>query len=169
MANRDANKALWAQWMDAAGVDAIEVRVANPDQAPAMKVAIQRAAGPAALVTDWTQRDASYWGALKVERNVMRLILMLLVVIAALNIISSLVMLNSGIVYSAYRPTRLQKLLILPVVGKLIASRVSANRFRSALDAVRGAKLARHREGFWRSRAGSGVAVSPRGGRVAAG
>jgi pimeloyl-ACP methyl ester carboxylesterase len=55
--------------------------------------------------------------------------------------ISSLVMLNSGIVYSAYRPTRLQKLLILPVVGKLIAGRVSANRVRSALDAIRGPKL----------------------------
>jgi lipoprotein-releasing system permease protein len=79
-------------------VDAISIRVADPDKAPQMKAAIQRAAGPAALVTDWTQRDASYWGALKVERNVMRLILMLLVVIAALNIISSLVMLvkNKG-------------------------------------------------------------------------
>jgi lipoprotein-releasing system permease protein len=79
-------------------VDAISIRVAEPDKAPRLKAAIQRAAGPAALVTDWTQRDASYWGALKVERNVMRLILMLLVVIAALNIISSLVMLvkNKG-------------------------------------------------------------------------
>ncbi|MBS0332730.1 MAG: lipoprotein-releasing ABC transporter permease subunit [Proteobacteria bacterium] len=79
-------------------VDAIEIRVADPDKAPAMKAAISRAAGPAGLVNDWTQRDASYWGALKVERNVMRLILMLLVVIAALNIISSLVMLvkNKG-------------------------------------------------------------------------
>ena len=74
-------------------VDAISIRVADADKAPQMKAAIQRAAGPAALVTDWTQRDASYWGALKVERNAMRLILMLLVVIAALNIISSLVML----------------------------------------------------------------------------
>jgi lipoprotein-releasing system permease protein len=79
-------------------VDAIEIRVSDPDKAPQLKVAIQRAAGPTALVADWTQRDASYWGALKVERNVMRLILMLLVVIAALNIISSLVMLvkNKG-------------------------------------------------------------------------
>ena len=79
-------------------VDAIEVRVADPDKAPQMKAAISRAAGPTALVADWTQRDTSYWGALKVERNVMRLILMLLVVIAALNIISSLVMLvkNKG-------------------------------------------------------------------------
>ncbi|MBS0362136.1 MAG: ABC transporter permease, partial [Proteobacteria bacterium] len=62
-------------------VDAIEIRVTDPDKAPKLKVAISRAAGPAALVNDWTQRDASYWGALKVERNVMRLILMLLVVI----------------------------------------------------------------------------------------
>jgi len=55
--------------------------------------------------------------------------------------ISSVDLLNSGIVYSAYRPTRLQRLLILPVVGKLIAGRVSANRVRSALDAIRGPKL----------------------------
>ena len=79
-------------------VDAIEVKVVDPDKAPALKAAVQRAAGPAAFVVDWTQRDAAYWGALQVERSAMRLILMLLVVIAALNIISSLVMLvkNKG-------------------------------------------------------------------------
>jgi lipoprotein-releasing system permease protein len=78
--------------------DAIEVRVKNPDRAASMKAAISKAAGPAALVNDWTQRDSSFWGALKVERNVMRLILMLLVAIAAMNIISGLVMLvkNKG-------------------------------------------------------------------------
>jgi lipoprotein-releasing system permease protein len=79
-------------------VDAIEIKVTDPDKAPRLKAVVARAAGPAAMVADWTQRDASYWGALQVERNVMRLILMLLVVIAALNIISSLVMLvnNKG-------------------------------------------------------------------------
>jgi lipoprotein-releasing system permease protein len=79
-------------------VDAIEVRVADPDKAAQLKAAISRAAGPTALVADWTQRDSSYWGALKVERNVMRLILMLIVAIAALNIISGLTMLvkNKG-------------------------------------------------------------------------
>lgn len=78
--------------------DAIEVRVTNPDHAGTMKAAINRAAGPGAIVNDWTQRDSSFWGALKVERNVMRLILMLLVAIAAMNIISGLVMLvkNKG-------------------------------------------------------------------------
>ncbi len=55
--------------------------------------------------------------------------------------IDDLTMLNCGIVYSAYRPTRLQKLLILPVIGKLLAGRVNAPRIRSALDAVRGTPL----------------------------
>ena len=79
-------------------IDAIDIRVADPDKADRLKAAISRAAGPAALVADWTQRDSSYWGALKVERNVMRLILMLIVAIAALNIISGLTMLvkNKG-------------------------------------------------------------------------
>ena len=79
-------------------VDEIEIKVTNPDHAARMKAALNRAAGPAAIVSDWTQRDASFWGALKVERAVMRLILMLLVAIAAMNIISGLVMLvkNKG-------------------------------------------------------------------------
>ncbi|MET0271712.1 MAG: lipoprotein-releasing ABC transporter permease subunit [Phenylobacterium sp.] len=79
-------------------VDVIEVKLTDPDKAADLKAAVNRAAGPTALVTDWTQRDSSFWGALKVERNVMRLILMLLVAIAAMNIISGLVMLvkNKG-------------------------------------------------------------------------
>jgi lipoprotein-releasing system permease protein len=79
-------------------VDEIEIRLANPDRAEQMKAVIARAAGPTAVVTDWTQRDTSFWGALKVERSVMRLILLLLIGIAALNIISGLIMLvkNKG-------------------------------------------------------------------------
>ncbi|MEE6175316.1 alpha/beta fold hydrolase [Mycobacterium sp. 050134] len=55
--------------------------------------------------------------------------------------IDRLVVLNCGIVYSAYRPTRLQRLLIMPVVGRLLAARVDAARVRSGLDAVRGSRL----------------------------
>ncbi|WP_337185425.1 lipoprotein-releasing ABC transporter permease subunit [Phenylobacterium sp.] len=73
--------------------DAIEVKVVDPDKAPALRADIARAAGPAAIVTDWTQRDTAFWGALAVERVAMRLILGMLIVIAALNIISGLVML----------------------------------------------------------------------------
>ncbi len=79
-------------------VDAIEIKLADPDKAPKLKADVQRAAGPAAMVSDWTQRDTAYWSALKIEHIVMGLILSLLIVIAALNIISGLVMLvkNKG-------------------------------------------------------------------------
>ncbi len=79
-------------------VDVVEIRVADADRAMEMKSQIAELAGPTAIVTDWTQRNASFWNALKVERSVMRLILMLIVAIAAMNIISGLVMLvkNKG-------------------------------------------------------------------------
>lgn len=79
-------------------VDVIEVKLDNPDHALALKSAVAQAAGSAASVTDWTQRNQAFWGALQVERAVMRLILMLIVAIAALNIISGLIMLvkNKG-------------------------------------------------------------------------
>jgi lipoprotein-releasing system permease protein len=73
--------------------DVIEIKVADPDHAAKMKAAISKAAGPGAVVNDWTQRDTAFWGALAVERTAMRLILGMLIVIAALNIISGLVML----------------------------------------------------------------------------
>lgn len=55
--------------------------------------------------------------------------------------IESLAILNCGIVYSVYRPTRLQKLLILPVAGRLLARQITAERARSGLDSVRGSRL----------------------------
>ena len=44
-------------------------------------------------MTDWRQRNATFFTALQVERNVMFLILTLIVLVAALNIISGLIML----------------------------------------------------------------------------
>jgi lipoprotein-releasing system permease protein len=79
-------------------VDFIEVKLDDPDKAPGLKAALAEAAGPGAIVTDWTERNRAYFGALGVERNVMRLIFMFIVALAALNIISGLVMLvkNKG-------------------------------------------------------------------------
>ncbi len=88
--------------------------------------------------------------------------------------IEHLTMLNSGIVYSAYRPTRMQKLLILPVVGKLLAGQVSAARVRSALDAITGntverprirRPLARHVEGRRAQTLASADQIQRRAGR----
>lgn len=81
-----------------AGVDAIEVRLDDPDAAGRLRGALDRAAGSTGVISDWRDRNQSFFEALAVERNVMRIILMLLVLIAALNIISGLVMLvkNKG-------------------------------------------------------------------------
>jgi lipoprotein-releasing system permease protein len=81
-----------------ASVDFIEVNLAEPDKAPALRSTLAAAAGPGAVVTDWTQRNKAYFTALQVERNVMRYIFMFIVALAALNIISGLVMLvkNKG-------------------------------------------------------------------------
>ena len=42
---------------------------------------------------DWRQRNATFFNALQVERNVMFLILTLIILVAALNIISACIML----------------------------------------------------------------------------
>jgi lipoprotein-releasing system permease protein len=74
-------------------VDFIEVRVADPDGLDRLRPALDRAAGQAAIVSDWRDRNASYFTALQVERTAMRLILMLVVAVVTLTIISGLVML----------------------------------------------------------------------------
>ena len=75
------------------GFDFIEINLDDPDRAPELRDALAVAAGRAAIVTDWTQKNRAYFTALAVERNVMRYIFMFIVALAALNIISGLVML----------------------------------------------------------------------------
>ncbi len=80
------------------GADEVEVMVEHPDRVEELEPALAEAAGPRALL--WTWRDASgaFLSALDTERRVMFIILSMVVVIAALNIISGLVMLvkNKG-------------------------------------------------------------------------
>ena len=73
--------------------DVIELKVAKADEVASYTEAVRNAAGRGSLVTDWTLRLAAFWGALKVERVAMSIILGMVVAIAALNIISGIVML----------------------------------------------------------------------------
>jgi lipoprotein-releasing system permease protein len=73
--------------------DVIEMKVAEPDLVENLLTPVQRAAGPGSVVTDWRNRQAAIWGALKVERVAMSIILGMVVAIAAMNIISGIVML----------------------------------------------------------------------------
>lgn len=74
-------------------VQGIEVMVSKPDEVAAWRNAIARAAGTTVRLVDWQQMNSSLFGALTVERNVMFLILTLIILVAALNIISGLIML----------------------------------------------------------------------------
>lgn len=73
--------------------DVIELKVDEPDRVGDLIQPVREAAGPSAIVSDWRDRLAAFWGALKVERVAMSIILGLVVAIAALNIISGIVML----------------------------------------------------------------------------
>ncbi|UTD28942.1 lipoprotein-releasing ABC transporter permease subunit [Bradyrhizobium sp. WD16] len=74
-------------------VTAIEVYTADPDRIDVYRKSVTEAAGRPIFLVDWRQRNATFFNALQVERNVMFLILTLIVLVAALNIISGLIML----------------------------------------------------------------------------
>jgi lipoprotein-releasing system permease protein len=72
---------------------AIEVYVDDPDRVGELRDAIDEAADRPVYSTDWRMRNVTFFNALQVERNVMFTILALIVLVAALNIISGLIML----------------------------------------------------------------------------
>ncbi|MBO6868715.1 MAG: lipoprotein-releasing ABC transporter permease subunit [Thalassococcus sp.] len=78
--------------------DEIEVMIDDPENVDQLTLPILRAAGASAMV--WTWRDASggFLRALEIEDNVMFVIMSVLVLIAAMNIVSGLIMLvkNKG-------------------------------------------------------------------------
>ena len=71
----------------------IEIFVGDPDTVDLLRGAIETAAQRPVFLTDWRQRNQTFFSALQVERNVMFMILTLIVLVAALNIISGLIML----------------------------------------------------------------------------
>src|SRR3974390_2832151 len=74
-------------------VTAIEVYTDNPDRVDRYRQAVSDAAQRPIFMIDWRQRNATFFNALQAERNVMFLILTLIVLVAALNIVSGLIML----------------------------------------------------------------------------
>ena len=72
---------------------AIEVYLDKADRVDELRPLIEQAAERQILLTDWQQRNSTFFSALEVERNVMFFILLLIVLVAALNIISGLTML----------------------------------------------------------------------------
>ncbi len=75
------------------GVTAIEVMLNNPEDNMRMLPQLAAAAGAGTRLVPWQNVNTAFMEAIEIERNVMFLILSLIILVAALNIISGLVML----------------------------------------------------------------------------
>lgn len=74
-------------------VQKIEVFVDDPDAVDALRGPVEAAAERQVYLSDWRQSNRTFFATLQVERNVMFMILTMIVLVAALNIISGLIML----------------------------------------------------------------------------
>jgi len=74
-------------------VTTLQVFVNDADQARAIGYAVYSKLGSQYRVYDWQQSNSAFFGAVQVERNVMFIILSLIILVAAFNIISSMIML----------------------------------------------------------------------------
>jgi len=72
---------------------AIDVVLAEPERIDQLGIAVQGSVDRPLLMTDWRQRNESFFSAIQVQRTALFVILSLIILVAAFNIISSLVML----------------------------------------------------------------------------
>lgn len=73
-------------------VTSVEVYTDNPDKVEGFRKAIAESVGRPILLGDWRQRNVTFFNALQVQRNMMFLIVTLIVIVAAFNIVSGLIM-----------------------------------------------------------------------------
>jgi lipoprotein-releasing system permease protein len=74
-------------------VTSLEIFTDDPDNIRPIRHAVAEAVGDKGRIFDWQQANSSFFNAIQVERNVMFLILTLIILVAAFNIISSMIML----------------------------------------------------------------------------
>jgi len=70
----------------------LEIMLTSPDLVKPTRSQIAKKAGVPVRILDWQRTNASFFNAIQVERNVMFLILTLIIVVAAFNVISGLIM-----------------------------------------------------------------------------
>ena len=71
----------------------VEAFVDDPEQMDAFRLNLGKAVTRPLIVTDWRQRNKTFFDTLQVEKNILFIILTLIVIVAAFNIISGLTML----------------------------------------------------------------------------
>jgi len=74
-------------------VTVVEVFIDDPEAIDAFRANLAGAVARPLIVTDWRQRNKTFFDTIQVEKNILFIILMLIVVVAAFNIVSGLTML----------------------------------------------------------------------------
>ncbi len=80
------------QLLGLSGPAALQVRLTDPLQAPTVARALARQAGADVIVRDWTQSNRTWFEAVHLQKRMLGLILVLIIAVAAFNLVSTLVM-----------------------------------------------------------------------------
>lgn len=74
------------------GITGIQVKLKDPFKSPELVHDLKQKTEGRFLITDWTELNATYFSAVRMEKRMMFLTLMMILAIAAFNLISTLVM-----------------------------------------------------------------------------
>lgn len=143
----------------AGAVTALEAYIMDPDRVERAEIDIAGVVGPEARLSNWKKLNGSFFTALQVERNVMFLILTLIILVAAFNIISGMIMLikdktgdiailrtmgaSRGMVMRIFLMTGASLGVIGTFAGVVLGLVVTLNlsKIQHWLEAISGAKL----------------------------
>jgi lipoprotein-releasing system permease protein len=73
-------------------VSGVRLKVRDVDRAPEVARELARTVPSEAYISDWTQQNVNYFRAIQIEKRMMFIILMLIIAVAAFNLVSTLVM-----------------------------------------------------------------------------
>ena len=74
------------------GPTGIQLRLKDLDRAPVVGAELAQTLGPSVVVRDWTSTNRNWFSAVQVEKRLMFIILTLIIMVAAFNLVSTLVM-----------------------------------------------------------------------------
>jgi lipoprotein-releasing system permease protein len=81
-----------ARMLDLNGPNGLRIRIDEPDRAREVALALANELDPGLMVRDWTRHNATWFSALVHQKRMLFLILVLIVAVAAFNLVSTLVM-----------------------------------------------------------------------------
>ncbi len=74
------------------GPTGLQLRLADRDRAPEVAAEVANLLGPGHLVRDWTQTNRQWFESVQIQKRMLGLILVLIVAVAAFNLVATLVM-----------------------------------------------------------------------------